>query len=69
MTGNAGHNRNLSDDITDDLKQYKVTFIHKKGEVSKQVSAKDREQAEERAWNKVDSMVDYDSVEIEELLP
>ena len=51
------------------MKQYKVTFVYKRGEVSKEVSANDREQAEERAWQQVDQKTDYDSVEIEELLP
>lgn len=55
--------------MSDEMKQYKVTFVFKTGETSKQVSAKDREQAEERAWQQVDQKIDYDSVEIQELLP
>lgn len=63
----AGHNRELSDDIADDLKLYRVTFVHKRGEIIKQVLAHGTRQAEEIAWKEVDEKIDYDSVEIMEV--
>jgi len=52
------------------LKEYKVTFgVHKDGKISLTVSAKDREDAEDKAYMKIDNKLEIDIVDIEELLP
>jgi len=51
------------------MKEYKVTFgIHKDGEISHFVSAKDNEDAEDKAYMKIDNKLEIDIVDIQEIL-